>query len=86
MTEMISGFGPNGRLVLIGVSSNPIEVAPVQLIRGGKSSHDEWQRRVSRCADDVNELPMGKRACSGVGALRAEALILVVRNREDHPR
>jgi hypothetical protein len=29
---------------------------------------------------------MGKRACSGVGALRAEALILVVRNREDHPR
>jgi hypothetical protein len=25
---------------------------------------------------------MGKRACSGVGALRAEALILVVRNRE----
>jgi len=29
---------------------------------------------------------MGKQACSGVGALRAEALILVVRNREDHPR
>ena len=37
MTEMISGFGPNGRLVLIGVSFNPIEVAPVQLIRGGKT-------------------------------------------------
>jgi len=30
-----------------------------------------WQRRVSRCADDVNELPMGKRACSG-GAVRAD--------------
>ena len=29
---------------------------------------------------------MGKRACSGVGAVRAEALILVARNREDHPR
>ena len=37
MTEMIGGLGPNGRLVLIGVSSNPIEFAPVQLIRGGKT-------------------------------------------------
>ena len=37
MTELIGGLGPNGRLVLIGVSSNPIEVAPVQLIRGGKT-------------------------------------------------
>src|SRR5271155_580586 len=37
MTEMIDGLGPNGRLVLIGVSPNPIEVAPVQLIRGGKT-------------------------------------------------
>ena len=33
MTEMIGGLGPIGRLVLIGVSSNPIEVAPVELIR-----------------------------------------------------
>jgi D-arabinose 1-dehydrogenase-like Zn-dependent alcohol dehydrogenase len=37
MTEMIGGLGPNGRLVLIGVSANPIEFAPVQLIRGGKT-------------------------------------------------
>jgi D-arabinose 1-dehydrogenase-like Zn-dependent alcohol dehydrogenase len=37
MTEMIGGLGPNGRLVLIGVASDKIELAPVQLIRGGKS-------------------------------------------------
>ena len=37
MTDMIGGLGPNGKLVLIGVSKNPIEVAPVQLIRGGKT-------------------------------------------------
>jgi hypothetical protein len=40
MTEMISGFGPNGRLVLIGVSSNPIEAAPVQLIRAARLLKD----------------------------------------------
>jgi hypothetical protein len=37
MTELIGGLGPNGKLILIGVASDPIEVAPVQLIRGGKT-------------------------------------------------
>jgi len=37
MTELIGGLGPNGKLLLIGVASDPIEVAPVQLIRGGKT-------------------------------------------------
>jgi len=37
MTEMIGGLGSNGKLVLIGVSANPIEFAPTQLIRGGKA-------------------------------------------------
>ena len=37
MTELIGGLGPNGELLLIGVSSDPIGVAPVQLIRGGKT-------------------------------------------------
>ena len=37
MTELIGGLGPNGKLLLIGVASDPIEFAPVQLIRGGKS-------------------------------------------------
>jgi D-arabinose 1-dehydrogenase-like Zn-dependent alcohol dehydrogenase len=30
-------LGPNGKLLIIGVASNPIEVKSVQLIRGGKS-------------------------------------------------
>jgi D-arabinose 1-dehydrogenase-like Zn-dependent alcohol dehydrogenase len=37
MTELIGGLGSNGKLILIGVSPEPIEVAPVQLIRGGKT-------------------------------------------------
>ncbi len=37
MTELIGGLGPNGKLLLIGVDTDPIEVAPVQLIRGGKT-------------------------------------------------
>jgi D-arabinose 1-dehydrogenase-like Zn-dependent alcohol dehydrogenase len=37
ITDLIGGLGPNGKLLIIGVASNPIEVKPVQLIRGGKS-------------------------------------------------
>jgi hypothetical protein len=37
MIELIGGLGPNGKLCLIGVSSYPIELAPVRLIRGGKA-------------------------------------------------
>jgi D-arabinose 1-dehydrogenase-like Zn-dependent alcohol dehydrogenase len=37
MADLIGGLGPNGRLILIGVSANPMELAPVQLIRGGKT-------------------------------------------------
>ena len=37
MIELIGDLGPNGRLRLIGVSSDPIELAPPQLIKGGKT-------------------------------------------------
>jgi D-arabinose 1-dehydrogenase-like Zn-dependent alcohol dehydrogenase len=37
MTELIGGLGPNGKLLLIGVSAGSIEFAPLQLIRGGKT-------------------------------------------------
>jgi D-arabinose 1-dehydrogenase-like Zn-dependent alcohol dehydrogenase len=37
ITELIDGLGPNGKLVVIGVSFDPIEVTPVQLITGQKS-------------------------------------------------
>src|SRR6201999_2815653 len=37
MSELIDGLGPNGKLVVIGASFDPIEVAPVQLIMGSKT-------------------------------------------------
>jgi D-arabinose 1-dehydrogenase-like Zn-dependent alcohol dehydrogenase len=37
MSELINGLGPNGKLIVIGVTFDPIEVAPVQLITGSKS-------------------------------------------------
>jgi D-arabinose 1-dehydrogenase-like Zn-dependent alcohol dehydrogenase len=37
MTEVINGLGPNGKLVVVGATSDPIEVTPIQLITGSKS-------------------------------------------------
>ncbi len=39
MSELIDGLGPNGKFIVVGVSFDPIEVAPVQLIMGVKSIH-----------------------------------------------
>jgi D-arabinose 1-dehydrogenase-like Zn-dependent alcohol dehydrogenase len=36
MSELVNGLGPNGELIVIGVSPDPIEVTPVQLIVGSK--------------------------------------------------
>jgi D-arabinose 1-dehydrogenase-like Zn-dependent alcohol dehydrogenase len=37
MSELIDGLGPNGKLVVIGATVEPIEVAPVQLINGSRT-------------------------------------------------
>ena len=37
MSELIDGLGPNGKLVVIGATFDPIEVAPVQLINGSRT-------------------------------------------------
>jgi D-arabinose 1-dehydrogenase-like Zn-dependent alcohol dehydrogenase len=37
MSELIDGLGPNGKLMVIGATFDPIEVTPVQLITGSKS-------------------------------------------------
>jgi D-arabinose 1-dehydrogenase-like Zn-dependent alcohol dehydrogenase len=34
MSDLIDGLGPNGKLIDIGLTSDPIEVTPVQLISG----------------------------------------------------
>ena len=37
MSEIIDGLGPNGKLMVIGATFDPIEVTPVQLITGSRT-------------------------------------------------
>jgi D-arabinose 1-dehydrogenase-like Zn-dependent alcohol dehydrogenase len=37
MSELIDGLGPNGKLIVIGATFDPIEVSPVQLINGSRT-------------------------------------------------
>jgi D-arabinose 1-dehydrogenase-like Zn-dependent alcohol dehydrogenase len=37
MSELIDGLAPNGKLIVVGVSFDPIEVTPVQLITGSRN-------------------------------------------------
>jgi len=37
MSELINGLGPNGELMVVGASSDPIEVTPAQLIFGSRN-------------------------------------------------
>ncbi|MGB6484000.1 MAG: alcohol dehydrogenase [Candidatus Acidiferrales bacterium] len=37
MSELFDGLGANGKMVVVGAAPEPIEVAPIQLIRGGRS-------------------------------------------------
>ncbi len=37
MSELVNGLGPNGKLVVIGATFDPIEVTPVQLIMGSRT-------------------------------------------------
>jgi D-arabinose 1-dehydrogenase-like Zn-dependent alcohol dehydrogenase len=37
MSELIDGLGPNGKLMVVGAGSDPIEVTPIQLINGSKA-------------------------------------------------
>ncbi|HEY6185724.1 MAG TPA: zinc-binding dehydrogenase, partial [Terriglobales bacterium] len=37
MAELINGLGPNGKLLVIGATFDPIEVTPAQLIFGSKT-------------------------------------------------
>lgn len=37
MSELVDGLGPNGKLMVVGASSDPIEVTPIQLIFGSRA-------------------------------------------------
>jgi len=37
MSEIIDGLAPNGKLIVVGVESKPIEITPVQLVSGSRT-------------------------------------------------
>src|SRR6202049_2501414 len=52
MSELIDGLGPNGKLMVIGVTVDPIEVTPVQLITGSRSIQG-WASGTTADEDDT---------------------------------
>lgn len=52
MSDLISGLGPNGKLLVIGAAFDPIEVAPVQLIMGSKTI-DGWAAGTPADSEDT---------------------------------
>ena len=61
MTEVIDGLAPNGQMIVVGASTEPIEVTPVQLILGERSI-EGWASGTSIDSEDT----LGFSALSGV--------------------
>src|SRR5271166_6616186 len=52
MSELIDGLGPNGRLVVIGATFDPIEVTPLQLISGSRAIQG-WSSGIPTDSEDT---------------------------------
>src|SRR5271169_7244530 len=52
MSELIDGLGPNGKLMVIGASMDPIEATPVQLIFGNHSLQG-WASGIPTDSEDT---------------------------------
>ena len=52
MSELIDGLGPNGKLMVIGATFDPIEVTPVQLISGSRTIQG-WAAGTPADSDDT---------------------------------
>jgi len=52
MSDVINGLGPNGKLMVVGASFEPIEVTPAQLIFGNKSLQG-WASGTPTDAEDT---------------------------------
>jgi D-arabinose 1-dehydrogenase-like Zn-dependent alcohol dehydrogenase len=52
MSELIDGLGPNGKLMVVGVTFEPIEVTPVQLISGSRTIQG-WASGTPTDAEDT---------------------------------
>ena len=52
MSDAFDGLGPNGKLIVVGVESNPIQVTPVQLVTASRSIHG-WASGTPADAEDT---------------------------------
>jgi len=52
MSDVIDGLGPNGRLIVVGASFDPVEVTPLQLINGSRSIQG-WASGTPTDAEDT---------------------------------
>jgi D-arabinose 1-dehydrogenase-like Zn-dependent alcohol dehydrogenase len=52
MSELIDGLGTNGKLVVVGMAFDPIEVAPVQLITGVRNIQG-WMAGIPTDSEDT---------------------------------
>jgi D-arabinose 1-dehydrogenase-like Zn-dependent alcohol dehydrogenase len=52
MSEVIDGLGPNGKLMVVGATTDPMEVTPVQLITGSRTIQG-WASGTPTDAEDT---------------------------------
>ena len=52
MSELFYGLAPNGKIVVIGVDSEPLQVTPVQLITGSRTIQG-WTSWTTADEDDT---------------------------------
>jgi D-arabinose 1-dehydrogenase-like Zn-dependent alcohol dehydrogenase len=52
ISSLVDGLGTNGKLIVIGISAEPIEVSPLQLIPGGRQLQG-WASGTAADADDT---------------------------------
>jgi D-arabinose 1-dehydrogenase-like Zn-dependent alcohol dehydrogenase len=52
MTALVDGLGPRGKMVILGADAGPIEVSPVQLIRGSKGIQG-WASGIPTDSEDT---------------------------------
>ncbi len=53
MSELIDGLGPDGKLMVIGATGDPIEVTPMQLIAGSRTIQGWWSGTPSDSEDTM---------------------------------
>lgn len=52
MSELFDGLGPNGKLIVIGVAFDPLEITPVQLVTGSRTIQG-WAAGTAADAEDT---------------------------------